>query len=296
MINLDIKQLETFLTVAKLLSFRAASEELNYSQSTVSDHIRNLEAELNVKLFERLGKKVFLNEQGEKLIPAAKKIMQDATDLRSLFNEKAQVRGVLTIGAAETLCVSWLPPLLKAYRSKYPDVQIILKMANCLEFPTMLEKNMIDIAFSLHDESSQPQLHQLNLFTSPVVIVASPNHPLTHLRQVELRQLQNDAFILTEPNSGYSLLLRQEFERLNIKINTIMELNSLEAIKQCVKNELGITVLPRIVVDKELKSQELTTLPVTIKDFNIHAKMIYHQKKWLSPPLAALQNIIKNGE
>lgn len=75
---MDIRQLQTFIVVARLLNFRAAAEELNYSQSTVSDHIRNLEQELNVKLFERLGRKVFLNEQGKKLISSAERMIKDA--------------------------------------------------------------------------------------------------------------------------------------------------------------------------------------------------------------------------
>jgi len=77
---LDVKQLQTFIVLARLLNFRATAEELNYSQSTVSDHIRNLEQELGVKLFERLGRKVFLNEEGKKLISPALKMLPVETD------------------------------------------------------------------------------------------------------------------------------------------------------------------------------------------------------------------------
>jgi len=289
---LDLNQLQTFLVVAKLLNFRAAAEELNYSQSTVSDHIRNLEQELDVKLFERLGRKVFLNEQGKKLISSAEKMIKDAEEIRNLFHNDESIKGTLKIGAAETLCAFWLPSLLKEYSKIYPDVQIILKMADCMKFPEMLEKNIIDVAFGLHDESECQQLSQINLFEDSTIFVAAPDHLLAPLKKITTYELENQSFILTEADSGYSFELKKLFQSLNIKANTIMEFSSLEAIKQCVKNGLGISLLPSIVVDKEIQRGELVKLPVEINPILIHAKMIYHREKWLSAPLAALKDMV----
>jgi DNA-binding transcriptional LysR family regulator len=289
---LDIKQLQTFIVVARLLNFRAAAEELNYSQSTVSDHIRNLEQELGVKLFERLGRKVFLNEQGKKLISPAEKMIQDAEEIHKLFTKNEKVHGQLKIGAAETLCVFWLPPLLKEYSKIYPEVQIILKMADCLEFREMLEKNIIDVAFSLHNESEQPHLSQIDLFDDSAICVAAPDHPLAALKKISMYELENQSFILTETDSGYSMELKELLQNLNVKVDTIMEFGSLEAIKQCVKERLGITLLPRIVVDKEIQNGELVMLSVEIDQIPVHAKMVYHRDKWLSAPLLALKDIV----
>lgn len=289
---MDVKQLQTFIVVARLLNFRAAAEELNYSQSTISDHIRNLEQELDVKLFERLGRKVFLNEQGKKLISSAERMIQDAEEIHKLFKNNEKVKGSLKIGAAETLCVFWLPPVLKEYSKIYPEVQIILKMADCLEFPEMLGKNVIDVAFSLHDESGQLHLSQIDLFDDSTIFVAAPDHPLAALKKITVYDLENQSFILTEADSGYSLELKNLLQRLNIKMNTIMEFGSLEAIKQCVRNGLGITLLPSIAVDKEIKRGELVKLSIEIDQIPIHAKMIYHKEKWMSAPLAALKDIV----
>jgi len=289
---LDVKQLQTFIVVARLLNFRAAAEELNYSQSTVSDHIRNLEQELGVKLFERLGRKVFLNDQGKKLISPAERMIQDAEEIHILFNKNEKVNGELKIGAAETLCVFWLPLLLKEFKRIYPDVQIILKMADCLQFREMLEKNIIDVAFSFHDESEQLYLSQIDLFDDYTIFVAAPNHPMADLKKITMYELKNQSFILSEAESGYSKALKELLQDLNMKADTIMEFGSLEAIKQCVKKGLGITLLPRIVVDKEIQSGELVMLAVEIEQIPIHAKMIYHRDKWMSAPLVALKDIV----
>lgn len=292
MFFLDVKQLQTFIVVARLLNFRAAAEELNYSQSTVSDHIRNLEQELGVKLFERLGRKVFLNDKGKKLISPAERMIQDAEEIHILFNKNEKVNGELKIGAAETLCVFWLPHLLKEFKRIYPDVQIILKMADCLQFREMLEKNIIDVAFSFHDESEQPHLSQIDLFDDYTIFVAAPNHPMADLKKITMYELKNQSFILSEAESGYSKALKELLQNLNMKADTIMEFGSLESIKQCVKKGLGITLLPRIVVDKEIQSGELVMLAVEIEQISIHAKMIYHRDKWMSAPLAALKDIV----
>ncbi|MDR3594038.1 LysR family transcriptional regulator [Clostridium sp.] len=289
---MDIKQLQTFIVVARLLNFRAAAEELNYSQSTVSDHIRNLEQELDVKLFERLGRKVFLNEQGKKLISSAERMIKDAEEIRKLFDNDEKVKGSLKIGAAETLCVFWLPPLLKEYSKIYPDVQIILKMADCPDFPEMLEKNIIDVAFGFHDESGQQHLSQIDLFQDSAIFVAAPDHPLAALKEITAYELENQSFIITEAEIGYSFELKKILQNQNIKVNTIMEFSSLEAIKQCVKNGLGITLLPSIAVDKEIQRGELVILPVKIDGIFINARMIYHREKWMSTPLAALKNLV----
>jgi DNA-binding transcriptional LysR family regulator len=289
---LDIKQLQTFIVVARLLNFRAAAEELNYSQSTVSDHIRNLEQELDVKLFERLGRKVFLNEEGKKLISLAQKMIQDADEIHELFNKGEKVHGNLRIGAAETLCAFWLPPLLKEYSKIYPKVRITLKMADCPEFHELLEKNIIDVAFTLHDESKRKDLSQIDIFDDYTVFVAAPDHPFSTFKKITMSELENQSFILIESESGYSMELKKLFQELNVQVDTVMELGSIEAIKQCVKKGLGISLLPRIAVDKEIKNGELVMLPLEIDSILIHAKMIYHVDKWMSSPLEALKDIV----
>jgi DNA-binding transcriptional LysR family regulator len=289
---MDIKLFQTFITVAKLLNFREAAEELNFSQSSISDHIRNLEQELGVKLFERLGRKVFLNEHGEKLIPLAEKMIQAEREMYGLFNKPEKISGLLRIGAAETLSVFWLPPLLKEYRIRYPDVKVVLKMADCLEFPKMLDHNMIDVAFSLHDESENEYISQVDIFEDSTVFIVAPDHPLAALDTLTIHELENHSFILPEAECCYRIELEDYLKRWNIKVDTIMELSSLEAIKQCVKSGLGISLLPRIAVEQEINSGELVILLIEPCRISICAKMIYHKQKWTSPPLTALKNMI----
>jgi len=290
--SMYIKNLQTFLTVARLLNFSGAAQALNYSQSTVSEHIHALEEELGARLFERLGKKVFLTEQGKKLLPLAERMVRDVDEINGLFKEDDEVSGCLNIGAAESLCVFWLPPLLKEYRIRYPKVQINIKVGNCVDFPLWLQQNIIDVAFSLNNKSVQQQLRQIDLFRGETMFIVSPDHELAANSILTPQNLAGHTLLLPDGYSGYPMDLKILLEREGVKANTIMEFGSLEAIKHCVKSGLGISLLPKIVVEEDINRGELIKLNWTDTPIDIEALMIFHREKWMSPALLALEKII----
>ena len=104
--------------------------------------------------------------------------------------------------------------------------------------------------------------------------------------------MENQSFIFIESESGYCLELKKRFQKLNVKVGPIMELNSIEAIKQCVKEGVGISLLPKISVDKKIRNGEIVVLPIEMDNILIHANMIYHVNKWMSAPLEALRDLI----
>lgn len=287
-----IKHLISFITVARLLNFGEAARTLNYSQSTISEQIHSLEEYLGARLFERIGRKVFLTEQGNKLLPYAERMVRDAEALKNLFSNGEILSGSIMVGAAETLCAFWLPALLKEYRILYPNIQINIKVGNCVDFPQWLQQNLIDVAFGLNDESGQQQLRQTTLFRGETVLIASPDHELSDVPVLELFNLAGQTLLLPEGYCGYPMDLKRLLEKEQVKANTILEFGSLESIKQCVKNGLGISLLPRIVVEEELKRAELVILNCKGIEIPIQAQMVFHRDKWLSPPLAALENLI----
>lgn len=290
-----IKQLESFIVVARLLNFGVAARTLNYSQSTISEQIHGLEEYLGTQLFERIGRRVFLTEQGKKLLPVAERMVRDAKELKSLFSNDEILSGYIMVGAAETLCAFWLPPVLKEFRILYPNVQINIKVGNCIDFPQWLQQNIIDVAFGLNDESGQRQLRQNTLFRGETVFISSPTHKLSVLPIVVPQDLTGETLLLPEGYCGYPIDLKCLLEKEQVKTNTILEFGSLESIKQCVKNDLGVSLLPEIVVAEELKRGELVSLNWKGPDIPIQAQMLFHRDKWLSPTLAALESLILAG-
>lgn len=287
-----IKPLQAFLAVARLLNFGDAARDLNYSQSTISEQIRSLEEYLGAKLFERIGKKVFLTEEGRRLLPLAERMVGDAEAMKGLFASGETVTGSLTIGAAESLCAFWLPPLLRDYRARHPGVQVVIKVGRCPEFPPWLQQNLIDVAFTLSNEAEAKQLRQIDLFTGETVFTVAPDHELAAKPALTPQDLAGQTFILPEAEAAYRVDLENLLASEAIKVNTIMEFGSLEAIKQCVRSGLGVSLLPRMAVAGELGRGELAALPWRGRAIPIRARMIFHRDKWLAPPLAALLKLI----
>ena len=285
-----IKNLEAFIAVARLLNFGEAAGFLNYSQSTVSEQIKSLEVYLGVRVFERIGRKVFLTEDGKKLIPYAERMVRDAENLKNLFKTDEEVSGTIVIGAAETLCTYWLPPLLKEYRLLYPAVQINIRVGICTEFPQWLQKNVVDTAFSLYDGYNEPQIREHTLFTGETVLFAAPDNPLAALNEIVLSNLTGQTLLMPEGNSGYPMDLKLLMEKHGVKTN-ILEFSSLESIKQCVKSGLGVSLLPEMAVEEELKRGELVKLRWN-SSIKVKGQMVLHHDKWMSPALAAMEGLV----
>jgi len=144
---MDLKQLQTFLTAAETLSFTQTAQLLDYAQSSITAQIKSLEEELGVILFERLGKRVTLTDEGKRLQQYAQKMLElDIEMKKALSNEQAQV--VLKIGAQESQCVYRLPSILQQYQKAYPQVKIIFKPVHTTEVAKdLLQSRSFDVAF-----------------------------------------------------------------------------------------------------------------------------------------------------
>lgn len=207
---MDLKQLNTFLTISKLQSFTKAADELSYAQSSITTQIKLLEEELGTKLFERMGKNIFLTHEGKKLIPYARQMLSLSTDIKNNLRSSNIPTGLLTIGVAESLCVIRLPDIIKAYRQLYPQVEISLKFGSCADFKHYLNNNLIDVAFSLgskiesHDFISEIELDE------PMLLLTYPNHPLLQKEKILPQDLEGESLILTEIGCSY----RASFERM----------------------------------------------------------------------------------
>ncbi len=290
---MDFKQLNAFLTISSELNFTKAAEKLGYAQSSISAQIQQLEAELGIPLFERIGKTVSLTHAGAQLVPYATQILQLSVDMKSIASNTAVPAGTLTIGTAESLSISRLPVLLKKYRELFPLVDIRLMLLNCSEFMHHLSNHVIDVAFALGDRMQDEHLIEELCLPEPVDVLACPGHPLTQKQKVYPIDFKDASFLLT----GTGCNLRSAFtgflseEKVVPKI--ALETDSIQAIKQAAMSGLGICVLPRISVKDEVAAGKLIPLNIKIKDFGIVSQLLYHKNKWRSPALNAFIGLSK---
>ncbi|MCT4618375.1 MAG: LysR family transcriptional regulator [Marinisporobacter sp.] len=298
---MDFKLLKTFVTIAYTESFSKTAEILNYAQSSISEQIKKLENQLETILFERLGNHIRLTNDGKIFLSYAKKILHLYDEaVASLSSSSPQIiKGELRIAITETLCFYRLPKLLRDYHTHYPHVDVKIKMGNCYDFPSWIKKNIIDIAFVLDDQTDHQDIISEILFNEPLVLVVNKDHSFATRKTVSPYNLKGENLILTQKGSKYRSLFENYLMNIGIFPDSLLEFESTEAIKHFVINGLGISFLPRSTIKKELLSGDLHEISLPDKNFNIPAQVLYHNNKWISPPLQALLDLthtLKNAE
>lgn len=291
---MELQQLKTFITIAKVGSFTKAAELLDYAQSSVSGQIRALEEAFEVRLFERLGREVCLTEEGKRLLIYAEQLLKLAEETKESVTGSTQPRGTLIIGAPESVSVFRLPELLKEYRSQFPDVKLVLKLGSCRDVLGWLKKNIIDIAFLMDTPLNDTSLVSKCLCQEKLVLIAGNSHVVVNKNTIELKDLEGEDLILVEEDGCcYRTIFESLMAQASVYPSSIQEFGSVETIKKCVISGLGISLLPLISVDQEIKNGQLKELLWSSPDFNIHTQILYRRSKWISPALSRIIELSK---
>ncbi|XEC94184.1 LysR family transcriptional regulator [Paenibacillus tarimensis] len=283
---MDFIYLKTFREVAKLQSFTRAAEELGYAQSSVTMQIQKLEREYGVPLIERYGRQLRLTPAGEELLKIAVQIL-DLYD-RSKETVARQISGTLTIGAIDSLAAFYLPPFLQRLRAEFPGLNIHLHTDKEASIVTKVKDGDYDIGLLLDRAAPDPFLRRITIRPEPLILIAPPDHALTQLETVELKDLNDMELVVSEGSCIYRSLFERLLKEQGIAYRFGFELSNLEAIKHCVINGLGMALIPKIVVEEELKRGSLTALPFSHPDMRFDLQLLMHPKKWVSQPLQTL--------
>lgn len=250
------RRLQVFHTVAKLLSFTKAAEQLHMTQPAVTFQVRQLEEQFNTRLFDRTHNRISLTEAGELVYRHAERIFelyaQMENEVRSLTGE---VSGALMIGASTTVAEYMLPVLLGDFRAKYPDVNIQLKVSNSDGIVSMVENNTIDMGV-VEAPVGNRNLAVEECRHDRLVLIIPPSHPLADQRKVSAKEVTEHPFICREEGSGTREVIGEWLTECGLPVNSLqlsMELGSPEAIKGAVAAGMGISILSRVTILKELQ-------------------------------------------
>lgn len=291
---MELHQLKTFQTIASLGSFSQAADALGYAQSTVSEHIKSLEAELQTLLLKRAGsRQVALTHAGEMLLNYAQKMLNLEAEIKTEINEQAEARGTLSVRVPETVSIHYLPPVLKRFRQSYSKVNF--GFMNCVYFdlPEELKAGIVDLGFLITDTFRMADLVTESLRSIPLAMVTYPAHPLAASSGVDISRLKNEPLFVPANDCSYVRMLERVLAEQKVELSLVWRFNSIAAIKQVLMSGIGVSVLPEIAVRSEVASGALSVLPWRDGLTAANLLMIWQKNKWLPPILQAFMQMIR---
>ncbi|MCU5782096.1 LysR family transcriptional regulator [Alcanivorax balearicus MACL04] len=276
-----LRQLEVFLAVAHHENVSRAARDLNMSQSAASGALKELETQFDIKLFERAGKKLRLNELGRQLWPRAEALLGQARDLESGLQAHQEL-GRLKVGATLTIGNYLAVNIMARYMAEQPGAQVKLEVANTATIVDRVLAFDLDLGL-IEGEINHTDLELLPWREDELVVFCAPDHPLAKQETLSDQDLLAATWIVREPGSG----TRQTFERamhgLLPGLKLSLELEHTEAIKRAVEAGLGISCLSRVSLREAFRRGSLVPLTVPGRDFSREFYFVLHRQKYRSP-------------
>lgn len=276
-VRLTLKQLEVFVAIARGGTTRAAAEHVSRSQSAASNALSELEVVLGVQLFDRVGKKLVINENGRALLPKAAGIVEQAIETEALFTTAHAAP--LRLASSYTIGEYLLPGLIAGWKKAHPRSHVRVEIANTHDVFEAVASFVADLGF-IEGTHTHPELKVRRWRSDQLVVVAAPTHPLAR-RRVTSRQLQSATWVLRESGSG----TREASDRWLIpslaEVQVELELGSNEAVKRAVAAGIGLGCLSRLAVREAIAEGWLVELATTLPEMSRQLSIVLHRSKML---------------
>ena len=286
---MELRLLTTFLKVAQLQSFSKAAESLGYSQSAVTVQVQQLENELGVRLFDRIGKTVSITHYGQEFIPYARDVVSAAARAVSFTVEERDLTGTLRIGTIESIMTASFGEILPLYHEHCPRVNTQLIEGDTKTLSDMLMHNEVDLIYTLDDMGYDAQ--RVKLFECPqdIVIVASPKHRFAAAKQLK-------PFVLMPQSNSYRHQFDVELAHQKLTIRPFLELESTSMVMQLLEHSPYLSVLPRYTARRRAEDGRLAILPVTDCHMEQWSQLVHHRDKVLTPQIRVMVSCIAQVE
>jgi DNA-binding transcriptional LysR family regulator len=285
-------QLETFLKIVETGSFTSTANMLGYAQSTVTTQIKLLEEEFGCLLFERLGKRLVLTTEGEKLISYAEQMLQLQRQMLLEVSAAEIPSGIIKLGVSESFCYRRLPEKLMEYKKKYPGMDIRIQFIEHNTFPGLLKSGALDVVYTLNPLIENPELTLINKKKESLAYFAKPDHPIAKMKKVTEKDLENVPLLLTSHTCSFRRMLLDDFSKHGITPKIELETSSKEILKSFAKNGLGVAFMPAMAAQTDLEEKKLKKIDWAGADFPIYSQIFVHKDKHQSRAIEELIALI----
>ena len=291
---MEIKNLNTFIHVAELQSFSKAGERLGYSQPTVSVQIKQLEEELGVKLFDRIGHAVRLTDQGREMLIHAQQICHVSDRMQQTASGEPANQTVIRLATADSLA----PVILQDFtqlRKKHPHISLKLTTAGTADLFRLLDQNEADMVCTLDSHIYNTRYQIAGEERIGLHFVVAAEHPLSQKGKLSRKDLLRQDFLLTEKGMSYRRLLDEWLARESLELQPVLEMGSADLICRLVEQGAGISFLPDYVTQRGVEEGRLVRLSAEGFRPELWKQILYRRDKWVSGPMQTVIDHLLNG-
>ena len=292
---MELRNLITFIHVAELGSFTKAAEQLGYSQSTISFQIKQLEEELDCLLFERINHTITLTERGRDLVSYAHRIRELTEDFKESL-VKDECTGHIHIVTPDSVCEDMIYSNYIDFHNRFPGISIKFTTADTSVMFDMLDHNEADAIITLDSHSYHSDYVIAKEEPLSMHFVTSKSSRFAGKKNLKMRDIANEPFVLTEYGQGYRRVFDKELAKKSIEITPALEIGRTDIITHIISKSNMISYLPDFVTKEFIESGELCYLDVTDMKLDIWKQLIYHKNKWMSRALRTVIEYIKEHD
>ena len=293
---MELRNLITFIHVAELGSFTKAADLLGYSQSTVSFQIKQLEDELACLLFERINHTITLTERGRELVSYAHRIRALTEEFKEGLSEEESCSGHVHIVTPDSVCEEMICSRYIDFHQRYPLISIKFTTADTSVMFDMLDRNEADAIITLDSHSYRKDYVIAKEKPLSMHFVTNASSRLAGKRNLKIKDIINEPFILTEYGQGYRRVFDKELAKRSLEITPVLELGRTDMITSLLTQSDMISYLPDFVTKDMVAAGHLAYLDVCDMKLDIWKQLIYHKNKWMSKALKATIHYIMDHE
>lgn len=292
---MNTKNLLTFKTILETGSFQKAADKLSYTQSTVTFQMKQLEEELAIKLFEKIGRKMELTQAGKDILPYIDTILQGVEQINNYGKSLSEITGSLKLAIPDSILIYTMQPFIQAFLHEAPNIQLVINSLQSGEVNQSVMDGTSDIGINCEKEYYPDTIIHKKAGTYKILLVASPFVNNNLLDFITPHQRKPFSLICNEPDGYYQLEMNKYLAGKDIVLNPPMKVQSIEAVKRCVMNNLGIAVVPSYSVTEELKNGSLKLIKTELNEKIFNSIYLYHKNKWISPQMQLALDLLEKS-
>ncbi len=281
--DFDLKEVEIFCNVVQFSSFSEAARAMSLTQPTASAQVASLERSLGVKLLDRKGRKVFLTAEGKIFLGYAREMLALREKAkRALHNLTDHVQGQLVIGGSTIPGTYILPSLIGRFKNRYPEIQVTSMIGDSRTISNEVKKDLVEVGV-VGSRPADRALEVEKLWEDELALVVRSDHARANARGgLSLKRAIEEPFILRDKGSGTRQVMERVFKTKGVRIsslNAVCQLGSTEAVKQGIKEGLGVSILSTRAIREEIASGQFRTIPIRGLEFTRFFYLITHSSR-----------------